>query len=84
MFLSSSILLSPNLGLWLNFSSVTKTKHEMYCSALQISSVMVCQTWKSTKALLQGVTKKVWTVGRKKATKICFLLPCAFPFSQTV
>lgn len=42
-----------------------------------------CQTWNSIKALLQGVTNKAWTVEGKKATKICFLLPCAFPFQQT-
>lgn len=82
MFLSTLSLLSPDLGLWLNFSSVTKTKHEMYCPAKYHLS-WYCQTWKSIKALLQGVTKKAWTVEGRKARKICFPLPCAFHFRQT-
>lgn len=28
----------------------------------------------------RGDKDKVWTVEGKKATKICFLLPCAFHF----
>lgn len=55
----------------------------MYCPAKYHLS-WYCQTWKSIKVLLQGVTKKAWTVEGQKARKICFPLPCAFHFRQTV
>lgn len=82
MLHSSLILLLPDQGLWLNFSSVIKTKIEVYCPALQILSVMVLADLEEHKSFATR-GDKAWTLEGQKDTIIGFLLPWAFHFRQT-
>lgn len=84
-FLNSPILSSSDLGLWPNFSSVTKAKHEVYCSVLQIPSVMVLSNLElqEHKSCAARDDKERLDCKTRNATKTCFLLAHSFQLQKT-